>query len=527
MLEAKHFKTPLFEDLPDKAGCYIYKDIKGKIIYIGKAKNLKKRVSSYFQKKGLDPRTEHLVENIAAVDFIVTNNEVEALILESNLVKKHSPRYNIKLKDSKKFAYIQLTAETFPRLMIARERTGKGEFFGPFVTSASRDYILSVLNKTFQLRTCKKMPKKPCLRFQINLCRAPCIAKISDAEYTGKIRRARLVLKGKTKELIAGMTDEMKQASAELNFEYAMELRNQVEALRSLEEKQNMDRHKQYNEDVINYSVKSGKVFLMLFNVYKGILENKQEFELEYMEDFFQEFLLRFYSENKIPTELIVPEPVDDALISFLKTKAKKTVNVRVPGKGEKKQLLDLVLKNIDITFFGDKEKLEDLKRRLRLQEVPEVIECFDISHLAGTAMVASMVQFRNSRPDKNNYRRYKIKTIEGIDDVGATAEVVRRRYARLIEERAAMPDLVIIDGGLGQLNAALKELKGLGLKIPCISIAKQFEELYLPGFPKPLRLSRKSKALKLVQQIRDEAHRFAIAYNRLLRKKELIKSCF
>ncbi|MCK5056492.1 MAG: excinuclease ABC subunit C [Candidatus Aminicenantes bacterium] len=513
-------------DIPDSTGCYIFKDRAGKIIYIGKAKSLRKRVNSYFQKKSnrLDTKTGHLVLNIASVDFIVTINEVEALILESNLIKKHNPKYNINLKDGKHFAYISVTTGKFPRLSVVRNKAGKGEFFGPFVSAAARDYILSVVNKTFQLRTCKKMPANPCLRFRIKLCRAPCAGKINEAEYTGKIRRARLVLRGKTKELIEGMNEEMKKASSDLNFEHALELRNQVEAVKTLQERQNMDRKKRYDEDIINYFVKNDRVYLMFFNVYKGILENKQEYEFDYRDDFFEEFLVRYYAENPIPSELIVPEPIDEALLSFLRTKGEKAVHVKVPEKGEKRQLLELVKKNIEITFFGDRLKLKDLQRRLRMHEVPAVIECFDISHLSGTATVASLVQFRNGRPDKSNYRRFKIKTISGIDDTGSIREVVGRRYSRLSREKAAMPGLVIIDGGQGQLNAALGELQKLNLKIPAISIAKRFEEIYVPGLEKPLRLNRKSKALQLIRQIRDEAHRFAIAYNRLLRKKELVK---
>jgi excinuclease ABC subunit C len=522
--ESENTKIQDLQSLPDNPGCYIFKDKTGKIIYIGKAKSLKKRVNSYFQKRSrlFDPKTEQLVSHIASMDYFVTANEVEALILESNLIKKHTPKYNINLKDSKHFAYINVTAETFPRFAVVRNNAGKGEFFGPFVSGARRDYILSVVNKMFQLRTCKKMPKKPCLRYQIKLCRAPCAGKINETEYAGKIRRAKLILKGKTKELIDGMTGEMKNASADLNFEHALELRSQVEAVKSLQERQNMDRKKKYDEDIINFLVKGNRVYLMLFNVYKGILENKQEFEFDYRDGFFEEFLVRYYGENKIPSELIVPEKIDDALLAFLKTGGKKAVYIKVPEKGEKKQLLELVKKNIEITFFGDKIKLRDLQRRLHLQEMPAVIECFDISHLSGTSTVASMVQFRNGRPDKNHYRRFRIRSISGINDTGAIREVVGRRYSRLIEENAPLPNLVVIDGGQGQLNAALGELEKLNLKIPTISIAKRFEEIYMPGIEKPLRLNRKSKALQLIRQIRDETHRFAIAYNRLLRKKEL-----
>jgi len=515
--------------VPDNPGCYIFSDSEGHILYIGKAKNLKKRVKSYFQKKDHDPKTEKLVREIRSVDFLITQNEVEALILESTLIKKNNPKYNIDLKDDKSFAYIRITHEPFPRIVIARDRDRQspGEFFGPFVSSASRDYIIATLKKTFKLRTCKKIPKKPCLRFHINQCDPPCIDKITPTEYDEKLKRIRLILKGKTSELINTMTGEMKTASENLNFEYAMELRNQVNAVKSLEEKQKMDRQKKYDEDIIHFMTRNDSVFLLLFNVYKGILENKKAFQFDNNlsgEEFFEEFLVRYYSENPIPNEIIVPADVGEPVHSFLKMKAGKAVHITIPSRGEKKQLLDLVLKNIEITFFGDMEKLKDLKTKLKMQEIPEIIECFDISHISGSAMVASMVRFRNALPDKANYRKYKIKTVEGVDDFKATAEVVRRRYTRLKNENAELPHLVLIDGGIGQLNAAVAEMKNLDINIPIISLAKRFEEIYVPGVEHPLVLNRKSKALHLLQHIRDEAHRFAITYNRLLRKSYVLK---
>jgi excinuclease ABC subunit C len=518
--------------VPDNPGCYIFSNDKGKVIYIGKAKNLKKRVRSYFQKKDLDTKTESLVRSINGVDFIITDTEVEALVLENTLIKKHRPRYNINLRESQKYAYIRLTDEPFPRLVVARGRRDqqkreKGELFGPFVSAAARDHVLAVLNKTLKLRTCKRMPKKPCLRYHINLCCAPCINNIGEMEYAERMKRARLVLKGKTQELIERMTGEMKRASEELNFEHALELRDQIGALKGLNERQKMERDRKYNEDIIHYVVKNSTVYLLLFNVYKGLLENKQVFKFDYTgdtADLFEEFLAQYYSEHNVPAELIVPGKVNDSVVSFLKMKAGKNVQVKVPQRGDKKKLLDLVMKNIEITFFGDIEKLTDLKNKLKMQEMPTVIECFDISHISGTSTVASMVQFRNALPDKSNYRRYRIKTVAGVDDFASIAEVVRRRYMRLKNENAELPDLILIDGGIGQLNAATGELKKLGVGIPTISIAKRFEEIYVPGADEPLVLSRKTKALQLLQKVRDEAHRFAITYSRLLRKKELLE---
>jgi len=511
-------------NIPENPGCYLFKDVSGRIIYVGKAKNLRKRVRSYFQKNDLDPKTEALVRNIDSVDFIVTDNEVEALILENNLIKKNSPKYNIDLKDSKRYAYIELTEEKFPRLLVARRKDDTGKFFGPFVSAAARDHILSVLRKTFQIRTCKRMPEKPCLRYHIDLCSAPCAGNIESAEYSERMQAVESILKGGTTELIKSKKREMKEASDRLDFERALKLRNQIEAIEWLMEKQKMELSKRYDEDIINYIVRNERVYLILFNVYKGTLENKQEFEFEYRDNFLEEFLIRYYSENTVAAEILLPQEIDSSLISFLRMKRGGRVSVKVPKIGDKKQLLDLVIKNVEASFFSDIEKLEALKRALHLPDIPVVIECFDISHLSGTSTVGSMVQFRDAKPDKSNYRRFKIKTVDGIDDTKAIAEVVRRRYTRLLKESSEMPDLIIIDGGTGQLNSGVRELKKLGLEIPIISIAKKFEEIHTPGLAFPLRLPRRGKALKLIQEIRDEAHRFAISYNRLLRKKELLR---
>lgn len=511
-------------NIPANPGCYLFKNSSNRIIYVGKAKNLRKRVKSYFQKNELDPKTEAMVHKIDSVDFIVTDNELEALILENNLIKKHSPRYNIDLKDAKRYAYIKLTDEDFPRVLIARRKEGGGRYFGPFVSAAARDYILSALRKSFQIRTCKRMANKSCLRHQIALCQAPCTGNISIAEYSERIRSVELILKGKTNEFIKSKTREMKVASDKLDFERALVLRNQIEAIERLKEKQLMELQKKYDEDIINYVIKDGRVYLILFNIYKGILENKQEFEFEMTANFLDDFIVQYYSENAVPAELILPQEIDDALISFLTLKRNGTVNVKVPKVGEKKQLLDLVLKNIELSFFSEVEALEALKNELNLPELPIVIESFDISHLSGTSTVGSMIQFKNAKPAKSNYRRFKIKTVDGIDDVGAIAEVVRRRYMRLVKEESELPDLIVIDGGTGQLNSAIAELRKLGLWIPIISIAKKFEAVYVPGLTFPMRLDRRSKALKLIQQVRDEAHRFAISYNRFLRKKSSLR---
>jgi len=512
------------QTLPKSPGCYLFKSSSEAIIYIGKAKDIRKRVKSYFQERDWDPKTEALLKSISDVDFIATDNEVEALILENTLIKLHQPKYNIDLKDSKRYALIEITDEAFPRLLIARKPRGKGKYFGPFVSGQERDYILTALVRSFRLRTCKKLPKRACLRYHIGICAAPCIGKIDEDAYSENVKRVSLILKGKIEGLLGKLEGEMEEHSKKLRYEQALNVRDQIIAIQTLKERQNMERRRKYNEDVLNYFVQEGQVYLLLFNVYKGTLANKQEFVFDDHEDFLEEFLVQYYSDNAIPAEIILPKKIDPSVKEFLEKIRESRVSITVPKHGEKKQLLNLVKKNIELYFFGDTGKLEDLKKALRLNETPAVIECFDISHLSGTSTVGSMVQFRYGKPDKNNYRRFRIRTVEGIDDFKAIAEVVRRRYKRLKNEATELPSLVVIDGGRGQLNSAIKELKALDMRLPIVSIAKEFEEIYLPGMRRPLRLDKKGAALKLLQEIRDEAHRFAISYHRLLRKKEVVK---
>lgn len=511
-------------DFPKNPGCYLFKDKKNKIIYVGKAKNLKNRIKTYKKGENLDSKTKHMLKNAKDADFIITDNEVEALILENTLIKRYQPKYNIRLKDAKNHAYIKITDEKYPRTIIARRKIGKGKFHGPFVSAQERDYILHFIKKTFNLRTCKKLKKKPCLRYHINMCDAPCMDLISERDYDKKIEKVKKVLSGKTKNLINDLEKEMKKLSNEKKYELAIKIRNEIQALKNLNERQNMKRERKYNEDIINYIIENEKIYLMLFNIYNGTLYNKKEYIFDYKNDFLEQFIVQYYSQNPIPKEIIIPEEIDLSINLFLEKKRGYKISIKKPIRGEKKQLLDLVEKNIELTFFSSKNKIKILQEKLKLDDPPEVIECFDISHLSGTSTVGSMVQFRNGKPDKNNYRRFKIRTVDAIDDFMAIAEVVRRRYIRLKKENKDFPDLIIVDGGRGQLNFSLKELEKIGAKIPIISIAKKFEEIYIPGKIDPLKLSKKDKALHFIQEIRNEAHRFAIKYNRLLRKKELIQ---
>jgi len=510
--------------IPHAPGCYLFSDTSGEIIYIGKAKDLKKRVTSYFQKKDHDAKTEALVANITSFDLMITNTETEALILENTLIKKHQPHYNIDLKDAKRFAYIELTKEQYPRIGIARRTTrGEATYFGPFVSAMARDEILQLVKRIFALRPCRKLPKRACLRYHMGSCSGPCIRAVTEDEYRVQVERATALLRGKGAELVKTLQEEMAACSQKMEYERALTLRNQIAAIEGLSERQHVARPRDTDEDVIGYTISGDTMYLMVFTVERGLLSGKQEYSFDYREDAFDEFLVQYYADNIPPSELILPHEVDEALPAYLSERKGRAAHVTVPKSGEKKKLLELVEKNIEHSFLKNELKIKDLQAALSLEDAPAVIECFDISHLSGTSMVGSMVQFRNGEPDKKNYRRFKIKTVEGIDDFASIAEVVGRRYRRLIEEEESLPDLIIIDGGKGQLTAAGTALEDLGLAIPVMALAKREEEVYLPHETLPLRLDRKGMALHFLQEVRNEAHRFAIAYNRLLRKKKLV----
>jgi excinuclease ABC subunit C len=509
--------------VPSSPGCYLFKDGHGTILYIGKARDLRKRVSSYFQRDSPDPRIRAMVEKVDSVDFMVTDNEVEALVLENNLVKRHQPRYNIDLRDAKTYAYIMLTKEAFPRIMMARRPTGDGSYFGPFVSARERDHVLRALKRAFGLRTCRRLPKRACLRHHMGSCSAPCIGGITPEEYALRVKRVESILRGGSSELLSDLQNEMAERSRDRDFEGAMVVRDQIEAVEHLATRQKVERRRDHDEDIINYLETDERVYLMLFSVERGTLAEKEEFIFGASPEFLEEFLVQYYSDHPPPKELILPNPVSLPVIDFLALQRGNRVQVTIPVKGEKKQLLDLVRKNLEQTFFGEKLRLGALGEALHLPGPPSAIECFDISHLSGTSTVGSMVRFVDGRPEKKGYRRFRIRTVGGVDDTAAISEVVRRRYSRLVREGQKLPDLVIIDGGKGQLAAARAALSGVKVDVPLISIAKREEEVYAPGFSFPLPLDRKSPASLLIREIRDEAHRFAVAYHRLLRRKKVV----
>jgi len=507
--------------VPAKPGCYVYKDKKGTIIYIGKAKILKKRVAQYFQRTH-DEKTQQLVKSIHSSEYFVTRTESQALLLEANLIKKHQPKYNIDLKGGKRYAYILLTKEKYPRLLTARDQRQQGYYYGPFVRAHLRHALLHTLRKAFFVRTCRTLPKKPCLRYHIGLCKAPCVQKQSSSEYQHNIQQVKDFLEGKNKKLIKDLRKHMKVLAKDQNFEAAKENRDQIQALEYLQQRQLVEREENVYEDAINYIKHDNQVHILVFNVRNGVLGDRQEFELEYSEGFFDEFLRRYYEDQGeyIPKVILIPEKVEDSTAAYLSRLAGRKIEIRVPQKGARKDLLTLVAKNIEAITQGPNIASQELHNNLQLARTPRVIECFDISHLQGSSMAGSMVQFVNGKPHKNQYRRFKIRTLDQIDDFRAIKEVVYRRYKHLFEQDLPLPDLVVIDGGAEQLKFALQALEEVGVEIPIIGLAKKFEEIYLPGKRVPLRFSKKLEMMKLLIAARDEAHRFGLKYHHLLRSK-------
>ncbi|MDD4128794.1 MAG: excinuclease ABC subunit UvrC [Candidatus ainarchaeum sp.] len=494
--------------LPNSPGCYMFFDETGTVIYVGKAKDLKKRVSSYFQKTTQDIKTRTLVNKIKSIDFVLTKNEVEAFLLENNLIKKYYPYFNLDLKDSRRYAYLHFTDDKIPILEVARIRNKTGEYFGPFVSGMVRKTIMDSLSWHFKIFTYKPSIK---------------VKKTIDVEdYNKKVNQVKKILKGNTDELIDELTESMKLASKNNNFEYALTLRNQIEAIKTLKEKQNVEFSKKVDAHVINYEISAGEVHLLLFNIRNGVVEEKQEFVFSEKEDFLEEFLLQFYDSVEVPEEIILPIELSDALVEYLSNKSKKKIKIIVPKIGEKKEVLDFVAKNITATFFAGSERVTELKKALNLEKLPRVIECFDISHLAGTNTVASMSNFKDGFPDKSNYRKFKIKANANSDDLLAMEEVLRRRYSGSLSKTMKKPDLIVIDGGPTQLAVSAKVLEDLKLSIPIVSLAKQFEEIYFPNNNTPLRLDKKNKGLLLLQAVRDETHRFGNAYRKVLKRKEV-----
>lgn len=531
--------------LPASPGCYQHKDASGKIIYVGKAKNLRHRVRSYFQSgRGHDPKTRELVSRIADFDYIVTDTEAEALILESNLIKKLRPRFNVLLKDDKQYPHIKITNEPYPRAVLVRRINRDGaSYYGPFLPASLAYQTLELINKYFMLRTCQididgKLDR-PCLEYHIKRCLGPCVRGLcTKEEYAEAVGDVKALLAGKADDLVDSLRSRMEHASEELRFEQAAKYRDQIKTIGKLAEQQKMMVLTEADIDIFGLYREGPQLALCLFTMREGKIVGKRDFFFEEIVEpfdpgeFLGEALSQYYAgSDYAPGEVHVPADFEDRelLEDVLSSKRGRRVKIRAPQRGNARGLVELVTKNARLKFDQrfrvrrpDAEKLvADLQDLLELPEPPRRIECFDISHVQGAETVASMVVCIDGEMRAAEYRKFKIKSVQGIDDFASMFEVIYRRYGRLLEEKRPLPDLVMVDGGKGQLSSAAKALRQLELEaVPLVAIAKREETLYMKGREdEPINLEANDPLLHLVQRIRDEAHRYAVTYHRKRRE--------
>jgi excinuclease ABC subunit C len=519
------------QKIPTNPGVYLYRNETGEILYVGKAKNLRSRVKSYFTNNDQPAKTKQLVLHIRSIDWIIVNNEVEALLLENKLIKQHTPKYNIDLKDAKTFAYISLTREPYPRILTSRKVSRKLESFGPYTEGFIRQDLQRLVVHVFKLRTCKTMHKRACLNFHIHTCTAPCIGNVSIEQYTEQVNQARSLLNGNFQQTIEQLDHQMHDASLERKYEEALDIRNQIVSIKLLNQHQIVDNERRFDQDIIAFKQVGEKMLAVQMGVRKGVLRGKTQFTVDLQPQVEQEFLKAYYATNQIPREILLNKPCwqenleKKALEEFFSTKRNGPVSLTIPRRADKLALVQLAEKNLESTLEVD-SALVDLQTALKLSVLPRVIECFDISNLGQEHVVSGMVTFRDAKPEKKNYRKFKIKTFVGQDDFASMNEVVSRRYKRLIEEKSPLPDLVMIDGGPGQVSAAKGALNNLGLQIPLIGLAKEKEEIYLPDESTPRSYDKNSRMMLLLRKIRDAAHEFSLGYN-LKRRQMKIRGEF
>ena len=540
-------KSGPLKDIPVDPGVYLMKDNAGNIIYIGKAKNLKKRVFSYYSKnytnsserKDADWKTQKLLAKIADIEFVATDNEIEAFLLESNLIKRYRPLFNIELKDQQRYTYLKLTKELFPRLLVARRnRRGefggpKGKIYGPFVKGSSKFLTVGLLRKLFKIRICDRLPKKPCLQYFMKNCDAPCIKNVTESQYLKNVVLLQDILSGRSNinKFMTQMEEEMRKSAELQQYEKAKDIRDTLRRLENLRVKQNMEKvgHKKTSDEEyvgIMKDEKKGLAQLIILSRKRGVIMDRKKFDFELVGDnSLGTFLLQYYSSiPAVPRYIYVNEEPESkvALEASLEKLCEHKVRIiKVSNNfhdNEKRELMNMVIRNLDLSNQdSNQHSLLELKKELGLRKVPAIIDCFDISNFGTTFAVGSRTRFLDAMPYKEGYRRYKIKTVFNQNDFAMIYEIVSRSYSS-VPGQDQLPDLVVIDGGRGQLRSALDAIRGLGLDIPCISIAKEKEEIYTHFLKKPIRLHSTSGALRLLRHIRDEAHRFGLRYNVILR---------
>ena len=544
-------------NLPTKPGIYQYFNSEDKIIYVGKAKNLRNRVKSYFQQgRYLDAKTKVLLTHISYFEYIIVDSETEALLLEDNLIKNHRPKYNILLKDGKTYPFIRITNEPYPRIFQTRTVVRDGsKYFGPYTDFRQVRNMMNIIRNIFLIRSCdlaitpttiELKKHRVCLDYHIKKCEGPCEGLVSSADYAENIRHSQEILQGKTREVERLLETKMNELSENLEFEKAAVVRNRYLILKEYTSKQKIITADIVDRDIFGLAKVDDTACSLVLKVREGKLIGKRHFIIKNANDLNDESILqrtmeKWYLESDyIPYEILMPCEIDDfEYISDWLTKLRgKSIDFQIPKIGDKRKIIEMANSNAEYLIREYNLELEkrdqviprpvmSLQRDLRLSKPPRIIECFDNSHLQGTDLVSSMVYFEDGKPKKSEYRKFKNRTVQQNDDFAAMREAVDRRYSRLIEEQTPLPDLIIVDGGKGQLSSAYSILVKLGIetKVPIIGLAKRLEEVFVPGQSEAIFLPRTSSSLKLIQNLRDEAHRFAITYHRQLRSKRTIKS--
>ena len=533
--------------IPNKPGCYMFLDKMEIVIYVGKAKDLKKRVSSYFNKNHDSIKTRVLVKNIQSLKYVIVNSEEDTFLLENNLIKDLQPRYNVLLKDDKSYPYIVVKNEYFPRVYKTRNVIKDGSrYYGPFTSVQAVDTLIDMLRKVYRIRTCR-LALSPeniaagkfdvCLQYHIKMCDAPCVGYISLEDYNKNIEEVVEILKGNISLIEDKIFTRMQDLSEQLRFEEANELKEKLMLIKGFREKSQVVSNINYNIDIFSYDEDDKSAFVNYLHVVSGSITQAYTFEYRKKLDETKEQLLgmgivemrqRFGSKSR---EIVVP---------FIPEYIQTGVDITIPQRGDKRKLLNLSIKNVKQYKFDKRKKVEMLnpeqrvtrilKRAqtdLNLKELPFHIECFDNSNIQGTNAVAACVVFKRAKPSKKEYRHFNIKSVQGPDDYASMAEIIHRRYSRVVNEGQKLPQLIVIDGGKGQLSTAVETLQKIGIygKVAVIGIAERLEEIYFPEDPVPLYLDKNSETLKLIQQIRDEAHRFGLSHHRQKRSKDQVKS--
>ena len=529
---------------PQDSGVYLWHNDEDTVIYVGKAKNLKNRLTSYFS-GNRTIKTSMLVAHAKWIEYITTRNEYEALILENNLIKKYSPRYNINLKDGKSYPVLRITKEPFPKIFKTRRILQDGStYFGPFPDVGALDNFIESIFKLYPIRHCRTLRDRdtPCLYYHMKQCKAPCCKKITQEDYNNYIYEIKELLEGKGEETVAKITEEMKAAAKELNFEKAARLRDGLKALMVLQNQNIVETFESDDRDYIAYASEGELVSFTVLKIRNGKLLGRENYRAESLnddEDLIGEFMACYYEEKaSIPPTIFIPETSQAEFIErWLKEDVQTNSRVIVVTSHDVPRdvaAIQMARQNAKEDIVrrlrdrGDTPAMAELKEKLGLDVLPVRIEGFDIAHIGGKWPVASLISFYNGNPDKKNYRYFRLKTTDGlIDDFASMKEAVSRRYTRLVNEQADLPDLILIDGGIGQVNAVEEVLNSIGLDIPVAGLAKRDEEIYLPGNSTPICLPKRSDALRLLQRVRDETHRFATSRNQNLRTKENTKSIF